>query len=85
MPLTGGNLSGTLTLAADPITVLEAATKQYVDTGDTASDTLINEKVAKAGDTMTGPLILYADPTDVLEAVTKQYVDAADTTFATKT
>ena len=32
LPLSGGTLTGTLTLAADPTTNLGAATKQYVDT-----------------------------------------------------
>lgn len=32
LPLTGGTLTGALTLAADPTTNLGAATKQYVDT-----------------------------------------------------
>ena len=38
-------------LPANPTNLLEAATKQYVDTADAT-------KVAKAGDTMTGPLIM---------------------------
>ncbi len=31
LPLAGGNLTGVLTLSADPTSVLDAATKQYVD------------------------------------------------------
>lgn len=31
LPLTGGALTGVLTLAADPVLALQAATKQYVD------------------------------------------------------
>ena len=31
LPLTGGVLTGVLTLAADPVLALQAATKQYVD------------------------------------------------------
>lgn len=31
LPLTGGTLTGALTLAADPVSALQAATKQYVD------------------------------------------------------
>lgn len=34
MPLGGGTLTGPLTLAADPVNPLDAATKQYVDAGD---------------------------------------------------
>ena len=37
LPLTGGNLSGTLMLHQDPTQLLQAATKQYVDTKDTAT------------------------------------------------
>jgi hypothetical protein len=62
---TGDTMTGPLTLAADPTTALQAATKQYSDL-----------KVQKTGDTMTGPLILNADPTAVLGAATKQYSDA---------
>lgn len=31
LPLTGGTMSGAITLAADPVSALQAATKQYVD------------------------------------------------------
>lgn len=31
LPITGGTLTGALTLAADPVSALQAATKQYVD------------------------------------------------------
>jgi len=65
----GGTMTGAITLPADPINALEAATKQYVDTQD-------GTKVAKAGDTMTGFLTLNADPTSALHATTKQYVDS---------
>lgn len=68
LPLTGGTLTGVLTLDADPATALEAATKQYVDNGDSL-------KVNKAGDTMTGALVLPGAPTSALEAATKGYVD----------
>lgn len=63
----GDTMTGALTLAADPVSALQAATKQYADT-----------KVAKAGDTMTGPLTLPANATLALQAVTKQQMDAAD-------
>ena len=64
LPLSGGSLTGALTLAADPTTALGAVTKQYSDA-----------KVLKAGDTMTGPLTLSGDPTAALQPTTKQYVD----------
>jgi hypothetical protein len=50
LKLAGGTLTGALTLAADPSTALQPATKQYTD----AADAL---KLAKAGDTMTGALV----------------------------
>src|SRR5215471_12527078 len=41
LPLTGGTLTGPLTLSANPVNPLDAVTKQYSD-----------GKVAKTGDTM---------------------------------
>lgn len=64
----GDTMTGFLTLSANPVLNLHAATKQYVDTGDAA-------RVAIAGDTMTGFLTLNADPVNALHAATKQYVD----------
>lgn len=62
----GATLSGPLTLASDPVAVLQAATKQYVDA-----------KVSRSGDTLTGPLQLAADPVVPLQAATKNYVDSS--------
>jgi hypothetical protein len=64
----GDIMTGPLTLNANPTSVNHAATKQYVDTGDSA-------RVLKAGDTMTGLLTLSGNPTSNLHASTKQYVD----------
>jgi hypothetical protein len=79
---------GSLTLAANPSGALEAATKQYVDTGlATKQATLGFTPVNKAGDTGVGPmtfsgaatfqssLTLSADPGAALQAATKNYVD----------
>ena len=74
--LTGGTLSGFLTLHANPEANLQATPKQYVD----AQDAL---KVAKAGDTMTGALVLPGDPTEALQAAPKQYVDSSISTLTT--
>ena len=74
--LSGGTLTGALTLSGAPTANLHAATKQYTDTQDAL-------KVAKAGDTMTGALVLSGDPTSDLEAATKKYVDDKDATQAT--
>lgn len=71
LALAGGTMTGALTLASDPSTGLEAATKQYTDAGDAL-------KVSKAGDTMTGALVLPGNPTANLEAAPKQYVDSKD-------
>lgn len=82
LPLTGGVLSGPLTLAGDPSASLQAVTKQYVDSINTTLTTALNSVVPagallKAGGTMTGALTLAGDPTAALQATTKQYVDAA--------
>ncbi len=62
----GATLSGPLSLASDPTSVLQAATKQYVDV-----------KVNRSGDTLTGALQLAADPVVALQAATKNYVDSS--------
>lgn len=67
--LTGGTLTGALTLAGSPTATNQAANKQYVDTvGGTC--------LKLAGGTMTGRLILMASsPTSAYHAAHKQYVD----------
>ena len=65
----GDTLTGPLTLAADPTTALQAATKEYVD-GQVAT------ALPKTGGTLTGALSLPADPTSSLQAATKHYVDS---------
>lgn len=74
--LSGGTLTGALSLAADPASAMQASTKQYTD----AQDAL---KVAKAGDTMTGALVLSGAPTADLHAATKKYVDDVHATINT--
>src|SRR5271168_343457 len=56
--------TGAMTLAFDPTSSLQAATKQYADT-----------RVSRSGDTLTGALMLAVDPTTTLQAATKGYVD----------
>jgi hypothetical protein len=41
LPLTGGTMTGAITLAADPVSALQAATKQYVDNGLAAKASLV--------------------------------------------
>jgi microcystin-dependent protein len=74
----GDTMTGHLTLTGNPITALNAATKQYVDTQDTLY--ISNVKSAflpLSGGIMTGSLTLPGNPTSALNAATKQYVDAA--------
>ncbi len=78
LPLTGGTLTGTLTLSGAPVNQLDAATKAYVDAIDLSS------RVAKAGDTMTGYLTLPGAPINQLHAATKAYVDAVAQGLAVK-
>lgn len=64
----GDTMTGALTLAADPVSALQPATKQYVDAADALKANL-------AGATFTGAVTLSANPTTNLQASTKQYVD----------
>lgn len=50
---------------------------------NTATQTALDAKLAKGGDTMTGPLILSGDPAAALGAATKQYVDAINSSLST--
>jgi hypothetical protein len=90
LQLAGGTMTGALTLAADPTSNLQAATKHYVDIqsafpeaptdgsvyGRQGSTTSWQKAVPLAGGTMTGLLVLSADPTAANGAATKHYVDA---------
>jgi len=79
LPLTGGTLTGPLTLSGTPTADLHASTKLYVDqTALSVATTAAGGRVARAGDTMTGPLVLSGAPTLDLHAATKLYVDTAD-------
>jgi hypothetical protein len=74
LDLSGGTMTGALTLNADPSTNLEATTKQYTDSG-------LSTKLNLTGGTLTGFLTLNADPTINLQAATKQYVDSLSSSF----
>jgi hypothetical protein len=65
LQLIGGNLTGPLTLAADPGGALQAATKQYVD----------NHYLPLAGGTLTGALTLPANAASGLQAVPLQQLN----------
>lgn len=70
LSLAGGTMTGALTLAGDPVSALQAATKQYIDN-------LIGGRVSRGGDSMSGPLSLPGNPVAALQAAPKQYVDKA--------
>lgn len=74
--LTGGTLSGFLTLHATPTSNMHAATKEYVDTKFSQVPTSADVFVNAAGDSMTGHLTLHANPVNAFHAATKTYVDA---------
>ena len=97
--ITGGTLTGTLTLAAAPQNDLEAATKLYVDSAISSIDilpdmageahqdgTLDARFIEVTGDTMIGDLLLsnaIDGGTPASAAVRKDYVDAADNALTT--
>lgn len=74
LQLTGGTLSGALTLAANPTASLQAATKQYVDS---ATVGIAAGYLPLTGGTLTGNLILAGAPSSTLQAATKGYVDTS--------
>jgi hypothetical protein len=59
VPLEGGTMTGLLTLSGNPSTNLQAATKQYVDTGDAASVA----HTVSAGTGLTGGGAISTNPT----------------------
>lgn len=72
LPLTGGTLTGALTLAGAPTSNLQPATKLYVDTiAASAAATFL----PFTGGTLTGALTLAGAPATNLQAATKLYVD----------
>ena len=89
LQLTGGTLTGLVTLSGAPTADLHAATKKYVDdnagsssgTDQTARDaataaqTTADAALPKAGGTMTGKITLDGAPTANLHAASKKYVD----------
>ncbi len=77
LSLTGGTLTGALTLAADPAGSMQAASKKYVDNQ-------VLTALPKSGGLLSGALSLAADPATSLQAATKQYVDAQVTTAVPK-
>lgn len=70
VPLTGGTMTGFLTLFADPTAAMEAATKQYVDNQIATQAVTIN-----GGVTVTNNFSLSATPSAPNHVVNKLYVD----------
>jgi hypothetical protein len=73
--LTGGTMTGLLSLSGAPTNTLHAATKGYVDSSIVTVNATFANYIPLAGGTMTGLLTLSADPTVNLHAATKHYVD----------
>lgn len=69
LSLAGGTMTGSLGLQTDPITVLQAATKGYVDGK-------ISSTMPILGGSFTGPISLTGDPSAPQHASTKNYVDS---------
>ena len=77
LSLSGGELTGALTLSGDPTAALQASTKQYVDDAMAAAG--VGTFLPLSGGTMLGSLTLAADPTASMQAVTRQYLEAHST------
>lgn len=77
LPLSGGTVSGYITLHSNPVLSLHAVPKQYVDNAIANIPTNLtdNTKVPLAGGTMSGFLTLHSTPTQPMHAATRQYVD----------
>lgn len=77
--LTGGTMTGDLVLAADPNAALEAATKQYVDTGDATAVKLTGDQTVAGIKTFSSiPVGPASDPTTGNQLTRKTYVDTLD-------
>lgn len=72
LPLSGGTLTGALTLDGNPSQDNHAANKAYVDSQISG---LSSVYVPLSGGTLTGPLVLNGNPTQGNQAANKQYVD----------
>ena len=70
LPVAGGTMTGSLTLAGPPAAPGQAASKAYVDKQDAAALSL-------SGGSMSGALTLSGSPVNPLDSATKAYVDTA--------
>lgn len=74
--LSGGVLTGSLTLAYVPSSSMHAVTKGYVDSAIATVTAGTGTYLPLIGGTLTGYLTLASDPAASLHAAPKQYVDA---------
>ncbi|MFL5289541.1 MAG: hypothetical protein ACJ8AW_53430 [Rhodopila sp.] len=74
LPVSGGTLTGQLSLSGKPVLPAEAANKAYVDER-------ILTALALTGGSMSGTLTLAAAPQSPLDSVTKGYADALAATL----
>lgn len=72
LPLSGGTLTGALTLNGNPSQDNQAANKAYVDSQISG---LSSVYLPLSGGTLTGPLVLSGNPAQNNQAANKQYVD----------
>ena len=72
LPLSGGTLTGALTLNGNPNQDNHAANKSYVDSQISGLSSIY---LPLSGGTLTGPLVLSGNPTQSNQAANKQYVD----------
>lgn len=72
LPLSGGTLTGALTLNGNPSQDNQAANKAYVDSQISG---LSSVYLSLSGGTLTGPLVLSGNPAQNNQAANKQYVD----------
>lgn len=89
LPKSGGTMTGALTLSRNPVTNLEAATKQYVDNAVVATGGLTLSQADSRylqldGGVMSGNLILNGAPSADNQAATKAYVDGKASVSITK-
>ena len=73
--LSGGMMTGALTLSGDPVEMFDAVPKHYVDARVDILQAELDNTLRLSGGTMTGALTLSGDPVNDFDAATKQYVD----------
>lgn len=72
LPLSGGQMTGSLVLVGDPTGPMQPVTKRMLDNLVIPTGNFL----PLTGGTLTGPLVLSGDPTAPLQPVTKQMLDS---------